>query len=328
MFRQRIGGPIGLLLTGTLSRIVMSEWDKLFLLKLGDMGIEPLTYFRYVDDQGLATWALPPGARIKEGKLEIVNDENEKEEEPDERTARIYREVANTVMPMIQLVDDFQSKHECGRIPVLDLEVWVEENRIHHTLYRKPMASKKVVSNRSALEKRVKHNILVEEGMRRQRHVSKLEEEIEREKNKEEFLLDMREGGYPERYRNRVMDQIEGKIRKEMENHARWEEDHREGKPMYRTGKERDVMKNEGNKKNKEGWYKKGGYTSILWIPATPEGELLDRIKLKLEEKKNNSPSRNINEAGTEGGEIVKYSCNKYKPIQEGTLWEEKVSAL
>jgi hypothetical protein len=186
---------------------------------------------------------------------------------------------------MIQLDEDFQSKHSNGRIPVLDLEVWVESNRIHHTFYRKPMASKEVVGTRSALDRKIKHNILIEEGMRRQRHISMIEGKEERDRHREEFLLDLKEGGYPEGYRNRIMDQVEGKMAKEIREHIKWEGNKTEGKPIYRTGKEREEVKTKEGKENKgEVWYKKGGFTSVLWVPATPEGELVNRIKKKLDQ--------------------------------------------
>jgi hypothetical protein len=330
-YKQRKGGPIGLLLTGTLSRVVMLEWDRLYLLKLVDMGLDPLSYFRYVDDQGICTWAVPEGSEIKEGKLEVNTIEGAKKEEPDERTARIFREVANGIMPMIQLEEDFQSKHDRKRIPVLDLEVWVAANRIHHTFYRKPMASKEVVANRSALDKKTKHNILIEEGMRRQRHISRREEESERDRNREEFLLDLRESGYPEGYRHRVMDQVEGKMRKEVEEHEKWREDRKKGRPLYKTGKEREEKKKEGGKgaSAKEGWYKQGGYTSVLWVPATPEGELVERLKRKLE--KTTAPEgtkmRLVQRGGklssrelTSGGKSQKGNCRREKcqPCEEG----------
>jgi hypothetical protein len=120
--------------------------------------------------------------------------------------------------------------------------------------------------------------------MRRQRHVSQLEGKEESDGRKEEFLLDLKEGGYPEGYRNRIIDQIEGKMYKEVEEHEKWCLDKKEGKPLYRTGKEREEAKRkEGTARKGEAWYRKGGFTSVLWVPATPEGELLNRIKEKLE---------------------------------------------
>ena len=50
IFLQADGGPIGLELTGALSRPFMMRWDRLYLTKVQEAGIQMLLYTRYVDD--------------------------------------------------------------------------------------------------------------------------------------------------------------------------------------------------------------------------------------------------------------------------------------
>ena len=50
IFLQTDGGPIGLELTGALSRPFMMRWDRLYLTKVQEAGIQMLLYTRYVDD--------------------------------------------------------------------------------------------------------------------------------------------------------------------------------------------------------------------------------------------------------------------------------------
>ena len=90
----------------------------------------------------------------------------------DKRTARILREIANGISPMIQMKEDVSSNHPAGRLPILDLEVWISENRIYHSFYKKPMATRRVVHAKSALPTRVKRSILLEEGSRRLKNCS------------------------------------------------------------------------------------------------------------------------------------------------------------
>ena len=71
VYRQQAGGPIGLEITGVLSRLVMLWWDKVFLEKLDKMGINMVMYKRYVNDGNLALEAVPAGARFAKGKISV-----------------------------------------------------------------------------------------------------------------------------------------------------------------------------------------------------------------------------------------------------------------
>jgi hypothetical protein len=77
LYLQLEGGPIGLLLTGTISRVVMLEWDRLFLMKLTELDLSPEMYFRYVDDHGVSVWSTPKGMKYKEGKLVMEEEDME-----------------------------------------------------------------------------------------------------------------------------------------------------------------------------------------------------------------------------------------------------------
>ena len=160
---------------------------------------------RYVDDKNMAARATPKGMVLQKkenGDLELVIDvlkarsKGEKEREKDDRTANLYGEVANTVMPKSIVMEvDFPSAHSSGRIPILDMEVWVSKEQessrqeegskeqeqgskeqvvscISFNFYAKPMASKDVIYERSAFTTREKKNILLEEASRRLRNCS------------------------------------------------------------------------------------------------------------------------------------------------------------
>ena len=68
------------------------------------------------------------------------------ESEPDDiRTFRIMCEIGNTIGPVIQLEFDAPSMHHEGKLPILDIKVWIEEGKIRHSFYRKEVASNRVI---------------------------------------------------------------------------------------------------------------------------------------------------------------------------------------
>jgi hypothetical protein len=287
LYRQKEGGPIGLLLTGTISRIVMLEWDRRYLNRLTDLDLTPSMYYRYVDDQGVAVWSTPPGLEYKEGKLVMrkAGDEGtEDDEKPDKRTAAIYRDIGNSIMNMIQLTEEYPSKFPNNRVPVLDLEVWMEGNLVRHDFYRKPMASRNLVSSRSALSDQSKRSILIEEGLRRLRHVSYENIGNESRKHIVGFNLDLKKAGYKGKFREGITSRILGKLEGELDGHGKWLEGDEGGRPWSRTGKERQESKRKSEEtKPKEEWFRQGGFTSTVWVPATPGGELAGVIQKALD---------------------------------------------
>ena len=63
--------------------------------------------------------------------------------------------------------EDVASKHASKKLPILDMETWVENSTILFQLFRKPMASRAVVMARSAFTTREIKNIILAEGDRR-----------------------------------------------------------------------------------------------------------------------------------------------------------------
>ena len=83
------------------------------------------------------------------------------------------QDIANSIHPSIRVTIDYPTKHANGRLPVLDLEQWIEEidvndikkPQILHSHYMKPMSNKGVIHRNSALTMRTKqasrHNIFL-----------------------------------------------------------------------------------------------------------------------------------------------------------------------
>ena len=96
----------------------------------------------YVDDGDGASSSLPPGARLIEGKVQILEEEveNDKLIPADIRTSEIVLEIANSVSDFIELTVDSPSRNETGWMPILDLQVQVSNNEIIYKFYKKEVS--------------------------------------------------------------------------------------------------------------------------------------------------------------------------------------------
>ena len=75
--------------------------------------------------------------------------------------------VGNRIHNSVQLEEDFPSNHKDKKLPILDVKVWVnKENKVMHEYYSKPMSSKYVVHERSAMPLKTKRTILTQEILR------------------------------------------------------------------------------------------------------------------------------------------------------------------
>ena len=175
---------------------------------------------------------------------------------------------------------DFPSAHSTGRIPILDMEVWVskeqgskergsKEQKISHISfnhYSKPMASKDVIYERSAFTTREKKNILLEEASRRLRNCSPGSTWKSKAVHLTTLNLQMRRCGHKQEFRNMITCRAVAKYQNSLRNHL-------EGKKvMYRTRKEMvHQWSQEGGKPTKSDWFKKSGATGVFNVAATKD---------------------------------------------------------
>ena len=89
----------------------------------------------------------------------------------DRWTVEVVRDIGNSIHPSIQLEVDYPSNYEDGKMPLLDLKVWVQEDndgssRIIHEFYTKDVSSKSVINANSAFSWRQKRTVLTQELLR------------------------------------------------------------------------------------------------------------------------------------------------------------------
>ena len=88
----------------------------------------------------------------------------------DERTMVLLQSVGNAIHPSIQLEIGYPSKHVNGKIPLLDLKIWIEERRegcrVAQEHYQKDVSLKSVLHAASALSWSTKRTVLTQETLR------------------------------------------------------------------------------------------------------------------------------------------------------------------
>ena len=291
--KQAEGGPIGLELTTALARMVMVWCDEKFLERARRADIKVKMLDRYVDDSNLIIEVPPKGTRYDvESESVVYNRQAEIEDnqlEDDRRTMALIREVADSVHPMLKFEEDFPSNHEDGRIPILDLKCWMDDNKkVWYEHYEKPVATTKVLHSQSALAWCKKRDVAVSECVRRLRNCS-LDLPWQR---KAHFLSNymgrLKQAGYNEKFRCSVLDQamarFEGMVKAHMEGTH----------PMYRDSNWDRKARNEKKQKKKTSWAEESD--GIIFVQATPNGELArrfrqvvenysDSVKFRVEEK-------------------------------------------
>ena len=281
---QSGGGPIGLKLSGAVSKVFMVNWCRKFKekMRIATTDLPNFTihlYKFYVDDHNLVVEALPPGARLVEEKVKVVAEEIEDDLliPADQRTAELMKEVANSVCEYTEMEVDFPSDNPDGWMPILDNKVRIENKKVDWSFYKKPVDSELFIMSRSALPNRIKKASLSQEGLRRLRNTRP--DKVEERKGK--LLADMAEGmmksGYPEQYRQEVLEaSVIGYQRQVAASEAG-------EKPLYRPREWRRQERANKKRLKKSSWYRPADV--VLFIPATPEAELAGKVREVVEEE-------------------------------------------
>ena len=272
--KQEEGGAIGLDLTGTLAQVFMIWWDREVRRKLAMLGINVRLYLRYVDDINIVIEVPRRGARYKSGKLTYLKEDadSDKEIEDDKRAMLLFQEVGNSIHKSIQVEIEVASKFADRKMPILDLKVWIEVREavylILHEFYMKDVSSKSVVLARSALSWPVKRTVLTQEALRIMMNCSPLLSAQEVSKHLSHFSLRMQYSGYSQKFRGEIVNSACNaykEIKAQVDSGSR---------PLYRPREWQRDERNRSKRDKQLNWYKKGGYESVIFVPATPNSEL------------------------------------------------------
>ena len=193
---------------------------------------------------------------------------NEDQVVREERAMECVKTLADEIDPALSVTVDYSSKHRDGRLPVLDLRVWVNKNieginKVLHTHYMKDVASRGTIHYRSSHSMQMKKNVLVNEIGR---ILGNCSEEISWEEATENVSYLMRRmqfSEYPVTFRQEVLAKAFKKYDLKNNNGG----SSRGGQPENIRG-------------DKHQWYSRGGqYESVMFVEATPGSEMMRRVQ-------------------------------------------------
>ena len=248
-------------------------------------GMEMLLYERYVDDSNQVAKVPPRGWKYDKKAKKMVEsqgdnegggeDEDEDCTPDDQRMAKILLDIANDVMNCIKMEADMPSKNVDGKLPILDMKVWTnEDGDIMFQHYEKSMSSRAILHANSAHPSACKRSVHVQEIVRRLMNSSPtLDWKKEVAPVLTEYMQRMKDAGYSEGYRKRILQQAlsiyDSKIREEREGQ----------RPVYRPKSWQKEERKKKKRESKHEWATKGGCIAPIFVPASPGGELARRMK-------------------------------------------------
>ena len=309
VYLQKEGGPIGLELTGAASRAFMWRWDNMYKKNARKAGIDILLYERYVDDSNQIAVVPEKGAKYDQERKKVIIDEQLRElpETGDERLARVLLDIANDVIPCIKMEADWPSRNRDGRLPILDMKVWMDkEGTVMYSHYEKPMSNKSVLHSKSAHPANCKRSVHTQEVIRRILNCSRrLDWEKETAPVVSEYMLRMRMAGYNEKYRESILTNA-------VNIYAKKVQDEENGvRPVYRHKDWKKDERRKDKENKKKNWATKNGHIAPIFVPATPRGELATRMRRIAEKEKKDGIHFNIVEMS---GRTLKSELQKSNP--------------
>ena len=233
------------------------------------------------------------------------------EKPPDQVTANILCDLANIIAPgMLVMEVDFPSNHPNGKLPILDLEVWVEAGaKVMHCFYKKLMSTKMVVLARSALPASSKRSILIAEALRRLLNCHPDLQQEQKAAYLTEFSVRMSECGHDQHFREVVLKRAVEKYSSILSSMLGGD------KQMYRSKEEKAVQKLEEStgKRSKSGWFKSLGYDGVVTVPATIDSTLMEKVSKSL--KGTDSPRGYKMLVMEDGGRTISSDIVKANPF-------------
>ena len=185
---------------------------------------------------------------------------------------KFLQSVANSIHPSIRMTIDYPSKHVEGKVPMLDVKMWIEKvgdvRRIIYEHYEKEMATKSVIHAASAIPFKMKQTVLTQEMLRILLHCSRdmpWEAVLVHLNN---FMRKMQYSGYDKVFRYKVTNSAINAYKTIRENE--WNGI----RPMHRPKTWRRAERMMEKQEKKKTWYKTGGFDSVLFVASTIDGKL------------------------------------------------------
>ena len=347
---QRRGGAIGGELTQVVARVVMDKWMEMFKEKMLQNNTKIYLGKKYVDDVNLILGTLKAGTKWNGTSLEWRKEWEEADlddgEDDDTRTMREIRKLSNSLLPFIKFKEDVPANHESKKIPVLDFQVWAEEEdtdqesgtktRLMFEFYEKPMASKLVIMENSALPHRMKITTLSQEIVRRMRNTCRAVSSKRRGEILSVYMRKLQRSGYSQAtremvatagvkgYLRMVSDEADGgrrvnRPRQDGEEERRYKR--LAGKSTWFKGSKKGANKEKKPRKRRGPARGKGQIKEIdtvMFVPHTPGDVLAQRLQEAEDMFVENRPGGKVKMVSRGGIAIKDLLSNKNPWSSEG----------
>ena len=285
------GGPIGDKLACEAARLFMVWFDRNFREHLLAAGVLLRVYKRYVDDGWLKTGCIARGHRWDPNSKRVIQVMPPSEDLtlPDQRTASVCCEIANSVTGMLQWTPDWPSANQGGLLPVLDLTVWCEETAqgtvTMYKFYSKPMTNPVTIPANSALPNGIKFSTYRQEVYRVLRNTSVSLPWSEKAELLSYMSWRMKISGYPTGFRLQA-------LRGGLMGHLKLM--NRVSKGLTDLHRSKEAILETKDDKNSTVWFKKSDipYRSVLFVPSTPGSTLANSIRELEKENRQGRQSR------------------------------------
>ena len=157
-------------------RLVMAWWGNEYHTALKLSRMEILLLKGYVDDVRQGSTQVRYGVRwdiVMEGwkwtEQDWLMDLQKKKdgELPDARMKRICLPLMNHISRDLKFTAETADEFPSRRLPTLDFELWLDNNKIHHNYFQKEMKIPFIVMKKSAMDQQQRISILSNEMIRR-----------------------------------------------------------------------------------------------------------------------------------------------------------------
>ena len=213
-------------------------------------------------------------------KSSQIEDETELS---DQSTARVLKDIADSVTDMLVWTADFPSAHESGKLPVLDICTWTVEKEegtyLEYEFYTKPIANPVTIPAESAVPKGMKIATYRQEVLRVLSNTSHTLPWVRKAELLSDMAMRMKVSGYGTGF---IVIVLNGGIRAYLKVLA----DHQQsGRPLHRP---KDWEGRVCRKKTRDTWYQNEGgnslYSSVVFVPSTPGSRLAKQLQRQEEE--------------------------------------------
>ena len=189
-------------------------------------------------------------------------------------------DVANSLDDDIQMTFDCPSLNADGKMPVLDLKMWMDDKYgvkvVKYSFYEKPMAAKVTVLKESALSWRVKKMALSGEVCRRFLNCSQdMVEEGEAEIHVDWLCWKMFKSGYSREERDKIVCEGRARYSNILAKVTRGE------RPLYRSAAWMKERRGVEKVKKRKGWH--GGADTVLFVQSTPNEILRKELQGQMD---------------------------------------------